>query len=129
MIQRLKNQRGMSLIEILIVLGIIAGIMGAILNKVFSAGDKANIKQAQTEIKTLAGYIKLYKQEKGEYPTGDQGLQALVDTGYMEEVPQDPWKNDYVYESPGSHGNKFELYSEGPDDSKEEDNINSWKSE
>jgi general secretion pathway protein G len=119
----------MSLIEILIVLGIIAGIMGAILNKVFSAGDKANIKQAQTEIKTLAGYIKLYKQEKGEYPTGDQGLQALVDTGYMEEVPQDPWKNDYVYESPGSHGNKFELYSEGPDDSKEEDNINSWKSE
>lgn len=121
--RRLKDQQGMSLIEILIVLGIIAASMAAILNTVFSSGDKAKVKQAQVEIGKLSGFVKLYKQDTGKYPTGDQGLEVLVEAGFMEEVPQDPWKNDYVYESPSSSGKKYDICSEGPDDESEEDNI------
>ena len=96
--RRLRNQQGMSLIEILIVLGIIAASMAAILNTVFSSGDKAKVKQAETEIEKMGGFVKLYKQDNGKYPTNDQGLEALVEAGYMESVPQDPWKNDFTYE-------------------------------
>jgi general secretion pathway protein G len=120
---RLRNQQGMSLIEILIVLGIIAASMAAILNTVFTSGDKAKIKQAETEIAKLTGFVKLYKQDTGKYPTGDQGLDAIKEAGFMEDVPLDPWKNEYIYESPGSSGKKFDICSEGPDDETEEDNI------
>lgn len=127
--RRLRNEKGMSLIEILIVLGIIAAAMAAILNTVFSSGDKAKIKQAEAEIGKLSGFVKLLKQDTGKYPTTDQGIEALVEAGYMEEVPVDPWKNAYTYESPGSHGKKFEICSEGPDEEKEEDNICNYKKE
>lgn len=123
LIKRLRNQKGMSLIEILIVLGIIAASMAAILNTVFSSGDKAKVKQAETEIGKLSGFIKLYKQDNGKYPATEEGLEALVEAGYMEEVPQDPWKNDFIYESPAASGKKFDICSEGPDDESEEDNI------
>jgi len=128
-IRRLRNQKGMSLIEILIVLGIIAGAMAAILNTVFSSGDKAKVKQTETEIGKLSGFVKLYKQDTGKYPTSDQGLEVLVDAGFMEEVPTDPWRNEYVYESPGSHGKKFEICSDGIDEDDEVDDICNYKKE
>ena len=124
---RLKNQKGMSLIEILVVLGIIAVVVGGILNAVIPQGDRAKKRTAETAIKQMVGYIKQYKQDKGTYPASDQGLQALVDDGFFDEIPMDPWGNPYVYELPGSHGGKFEIYSEGPDENDEDDNIGSWK--
>lgn len=122
-----KNEKGMSLIEILIVLSIIAGAMAAILSTVFKGADKAKIDQTKAEIGKLSGYVKLYKMDHGKYPTSDEGLQALVDGGFMEEVPLDPWKTEYMYESPGSHGKKFEICSEGPDEDTTDDNICSYK--
>jgi len=112
----------MSLIEILIVLGIIAAAMAAILNTVFTSGNEAKKKQADAEINKLAGFIKLYKQDEGKYPTSDEGLEAIVGK-YIEEVPLDPWKNEYIYESPSSSGKKFDICSPGPDDETEDDDI------
>ena len=126
MLQRIRNSRGMSLIEILIVLGIIAGAMGVIINRVITSGEQANVEQTQNEIKALVGYVKLYKQKTGKYPTTDQGLGALVEAGYYDSAPVDAWKTEFHYESPGSHGNKFEIWSDGSDPDKDEDNINSW---
>lgn len=114
-LRRIKNQKGMSLIEIMIVLGIIAAATTAIMSTVFKNQDLANIDQAKAEITKMAGFVKLYKQKSGKYPTTDEGLQALVDAGYMEEVPMDPWKNPYNYASPGSGGQKFEICSDGPE--------------
>jgi general secretion pathway protein G len=127
MLRSLKNQKGMSLIEILVVLGIIAVVVGGILNAVIPQGERANKKTAETDIKKLVGYIKQYKQDKGDYPTTDEGLDALVEDGFFSELPNDPWGNPYAYEIPGSHGDKFEVYSEGPDEDDENDNIGSWK--
>jgi general secretion pathway protein G len=123
----LKNQSGMSLIEILIVLSIIAGAMAAIFTTVFSSADKAKIDQAKAEITKLSGYVKLYKMDTGKYPTTEEGLDAVADAGFMEEVPADPWKSDYEYESPGSHGKKFEICSLGPDEDDDVDDICNYK--
>ncbi len=123
----LKNQRGMSLIEIMVVLGIIGVVVGGILNVVIPQGERASRKTAEADIARMVGYVKQYKQDKGEYPSSDQGLEALVEEGFFDELPLDPWKNPYNYESPGSRGHKFEIWSEGPDEDTEEDNINSWK--
>ncbi len=120
---------GMSLIEILIVLGIIAGASAAIMNAVFTKADKARIQQAKTQIAALAGDIKQYKLEKGNYPGTEEGLDVLVDSGYLEEVPMDPWNTEFMYEYPGTHGKKFEICSDGPDEDTEDDDICNYKTD
>lgn len=121
--KRLKNEKGMSLIEIMIVLGIIAAASAAIFSSVFTGADKAKAKQAEAEINKISGFVRIYKQETGKYPTTDQGLAALVESGYLEEAPVDPWKTEYTYESPGSNGQKYMICSEGADEESEDDNI------
>lgn len=127
LIKKLKNEKGMTLIEILIVLSIIAGAMAAIFATVFSGADKAKTDQAKAEIGKIASYIKLYKMDHGNYPSADEGLSALVTGGFMEEVPVDPWKSDYIYEVPGTHGKKFEICSPGPDEDDPSDDICNYK--
>ena len=119
----------MTLIEILIVLGIIAGASAAILKVVFNRAERANVKQAEAQIATIEGEIKLFKQEKGNYPTTDEGIAALVDAGSLDETPLDPWGNEYTYEAPGTHGKKFEICSGGPDEDIEDDDICNYKNE
>ncbi|MBU0505059.1 MAG: type II secretion system protein GspG [bacterium] len=127
MMKTLQNSKGMSLMEILVVLGIIAGATAAIVGAVSSKADKARIKQAETEISGYVGDIKQYKIDERKYPSTDEGLEALVDAGFREEIRADPWGNDYTYESPGSHGKKFEICSDGPDEETEEDDICNYK--
>ena len=91
--------------------------------------------------------IRLYKLDNGSYPSTEQGLQALVEPpqvgelpkawregGYLEKgkVPKDPWDNEYIYLSPGIHG-EYDLMSYGADgqpggEDKNKD-INSWELE
>lgn len=127
--KRLVNQIGMSLLEVIIAIGIVGTVGGYIVSKVMQSAEKADIKQAQSQINDLVANVKLYKREKKEYPTTDQGLQVLVDADIIEEVPQDPWGADYNYESPGSHGDsKFEVWSNGPDEEDgTDDDVVSWK--
>lgn len=125
----MKSQLGMSLLEIIIAIGIVGAVGGYIVTKVFQQSQRADTKQAQAQLNDLVANVKLYKREKKEYPTSDQGLTALVDAGIIEEVPTDPWGADYNYASPGSHGeDKFEIWSNGADEQEDtEDDVVSWK--
>jgi len=80
--------------------------------------------------------LQLYKAENSNYPSTDQGLEALVEQPsgepavknwrrYLEQKPVDPWGNDYNYLSPGANGD-FDIFSFGDDGVKSEDDINSW---
>ena len=85
---------------------------------------KANVGAAKTQIKLIEDALTGYRLDIGSYPTGDAGLQSLVENSDNNEkwngpyikpaVPKDPWGNDYVYTCPGEHGD-YDLVCYGAD--------------
>ena len=138
---------GFTLIELLVViviLGILVGIVGV---RIMGEPEKAKRTKAQVQIAYMETALKLYKLDNGYYPTTEQGLQALVEPptvgqlpkawregGYLEKgkVPKDPWGNEYVYLSPGIHGD-LDLISYGTDGEPggegNDADINNWELE
>lgn len=110
---RMMNQRGMTLIEIMIVIAIIAGLMAVMGNQAVKYLNDSKVKQAKIQIKNVSQSLEAYNLDCNSYPSTDQGLQALVQNpgaetcpnwrpdGYEKKVPQDPWGAKYVYESDG----------------------------
>jgi general secretion pathway protein G len=111
----------LTLIEILVVvtiLGIIAGIIGI---NVVNALDDAKRDTARVQLKNISDALELYKIKFSRYPTTAEGLIALAKPPenkkpLMENIPKDPWGNDYIFVSPGQKSpSKFDLQSKGPD--------------
>ncbi len=125
----LKNSgkhRGFTLIEIMVVV-VILGILAAIVvPKIMDRPDAARITKAKQDIRTLEGALNLYKLDNYNYPSTDEGLEALTqkpansaawkDGGYIDRLPQDPWGKPYQYLSPGVQGN-IDIYTQGADNS------------
>ena len=123
----MKNQRGFTLIEIMVVV-VILGILAAIVvPRLLNEPEKARRTSAATQIRSLEEALGMFKLENGFYPSTEQGLQALVekpsvgripthykDGGYIRKIPLDPWGQQYRYLNPGVHGD-FDLFSYGPD--------------
>ena len=141
------NQRGFTLIELMVVIVILGILAGLIVPRIMGRPEQAKRLKARMQIESIGTALKLYKLDNGSYPSTEQGLQALVEQpsagnipknwrkgGYLEKgkVPQDPWGNEFVYLSPGIHDD-FDLISYGADGSSggEEKNadVNSWESE
>lgn len=121
------HQKGFSLLEIMVVL-VIMGIMAALVGpQLLGNVDKARLQQLAADMKTLETTLKMYRLDNFVYPSSEQGLQALVTKpdidpvpknwkrdGYIDRLPKDPWGNEYMYVSPGEHGD-FDIYSLGAD--------------
>ena len=132
-----KNKsQGFTLLEVMVVVVIIAIMAAAIGPKLLGNIEKASISRASTDIKSISSQLELYKAENYQYPSTDQGLEALVNKPsgdptpknwrqYLNETPLDPWENPYKYLSPGSHGD-FDIYSFGPDGIQSDDDIGNW---
>jgi len=145
----LKNSdcRGFTLIELMVVIVILGILAGLIIPRIMGRPEEAKRLKANLQIESLETALKLYKLDNGMYPDTEQGLQALVEEpeagtlpknwrkgGYLEKgrVPKDPWGNEFVYLSPGVHG-EYDIISYGADgvsggDEKNKD-INSWETE
>ncbi len=122
----LKSQSGFSLIELMIVIGILGLLIGLVGPKLISSFDKAKVGTTQVQMKQLATTLKNYRLDCGSYPTTDQGLDALVTKstagadcknyapgGYVEKkLPKDAFDGDFLY---NSDGNTFEIKSLGSD--------------
>lgn len=104
---------GFTLIELLVVMVIIGLLASLVGPKLFGHVDKARQKDAQAQIELLGQALDLYRLEHHRYPTSDEGLQ-VVRSYLKKDVPKDPWGNDYVYKSPGVHG-EYDLISYGAD--------------
>ncbi len=138
-------QKGFTLIEIMVVITILSLLAVLVAPRLVGRTDDARIVAAQVQIKNIEEGLHLYKLDNGVYPSTEQGLEALVrqptvgelpkrwrEGGYLPKVPQDPWSRDYVYLSPGTHGD-YDLISYGADgeaggDKKNAD-IESWNLE
>ena len=136
-----KAAAGFTLLELLVVLGIIALLAGIVGPQVMKHMGASKTKTARVQIEDLSAALNMYKLENGRYPTTEQGLAALVEKPadskrwngpYLSKarVPKDPWQQDYHYVSPGQHGG-FDLYSLGADNKPggegEDQDINSWE--
>jgi general secretion pathway protein G len=124
---KMQNQKGFSLLEIMVVL-VIMGILAALVGpQLLGNVDKARLQQLSADMKTLETTLKMYRLDNFVYPSTEQGLQSLVERpdidpvpknwkkdGYIDRLPKDPWGNDYLYVSPGEHGD-FDIYSLGAD--------------
>lgn len=137
----LRRHRGFTLLELLVVLGIIAMLAGIVGPQVMKHMGASKTKAARVQIEDLAASLDMYKLDEGRYPTSQQGLAALVERPadakrwngpYLrkDKIPQDPWNQDYHYVFPGQHG-KFDLFSFGADEKEggegEDQDINSWE--
>ncbi len=118
---------GVTLIEMMVVLVIIAMVAAVVVPNVIGRPDEARVAVARTDIRAIGSALELYRLDNRDYPTSAQGLEALVTRpiappqpanwsadGYLEAVPVDPWGNAYIYRSPGADGG-FELVSLGSD--------------
>ena len=121
------RRAGFTLLEMVIVLGIIAMIMGGAIFAMKGIAKGAKPTQAKADINALHSAIEMYKLNKGHYPSTQEGLKALVTAKLMSKIPLDPWDRDYIYRFPGSiDKNEPEIISLGEDGMEHtDDDINS----
>ena len=121
-----RASRGMTLIEILVVLAIIGLIVGGVSVMAFNQFDKAKLDQAGNEVRQLQTQCQMYMmQQQGKCPKTTQDLKAA---GILNRAKKDPWGNDYDITCPGQH-DKCDIASSGPDGAaNSEDDITSWQS-
>ncbi|WP_339615949.1 type II secretion system major pseudopilin GspG [uncultured Gilvimarinus sp.] len=120
-----KRQAGFTLVELLVVLAIIGLLAGLVGPKVLNQLGGAKTDTAGVQIRDFEQALEIYMLDTGKFPTTEQGLEALVqnpgsvagwDGPYLRrnELPQDPWNNDYQYKFPGENG-EFDVLSYGAD--------------
>lgn len=124
----LRSQSGITLIEILVVLAIMALLATLVTTRVTGRLAEAKVNTAKTQMKTFQQALELYKADHDEYPTTEQGLDALVNKptagnipenyppdGYLtkKKIPQDPWNRNYIYIS--EDGQKYTILTHGSD--------------
>ena len=123
----MTNQRGFSLIEILVVLVIMGLLISVVAPTVLNSADDARIQKVRADFKSIETALKIYRLDNYVYPTTEQGLIALVERstlapeprnfkqgGYLSEVPRDPWGREYLYLAPGEYG-EVDIYTLGAD--------------
>ncbi len=116
------NQKGMTLIEIMIVMAILGGLITILANTVMGNLKKAKVKQAKIQISEYGKALDMYFTDCNQYPTTEEGLNALLTAPssctnwgpdpYLKKVNKDPWGGDFTYESTG---NNYILRSLGSD--------------
>ena len=122
------RSQGFTLIEIIVVVVIIATLAAMVAPNVMKRTDDAKLARVASDLRAIEASLNLYKLDNFNYPTTEQGLQALVTKptgnpepknwkqgGYLRNVPEDPWGNEYQFLSPGASGGDFDLYSFGAD--------------
>jgi general secretion pathway protein G len=153
-----SRQAAFTLVELLIVLGILVMIMAFVAPRVLRSGEKADINLTKVQIGGFKRILTDYHLDMKSYPTTEQGLEALFRRpddldeskadrwdgpyGDGESAPKDPWGNPYQYEWPSTHGDQMgdtdegsgrefpDIWSFGPDgEDGTEDDICNWKKE
>ena len=124
MTMKQRNQRGFTLIEIMVVMVILGLLVAVVAPNIMGRSDQAKVTIAKTQMRNVANALDMYRLDNGHYPSTQQGLEALVNRpsgspepnnwnpdGYLDAVPEDPWGNEYQYINLGS--SDYDLFSYG----------------
>lgn len=131
---RRKTQNAFTLVELLLVIVIIAGLAAMIMPRLAGRSEQAKIAIAKTDvISNVPSALDLYELDNGKYPSNLQAL--LANPGglnswkgpYIRRKPIDPWGNTYQYRYPSTHGKDYDLYSLGPDGVEGNDDVTNWE--
>jgi general secretion pathway protein G len=122
-----RKQQGFTLLEIMIVVGIIVILLGLAISKLGNPTGFAKQTAVRADVQAIGTQLQLYESMNGFFPATGQGLQALVTQAstdprptrwyqFFKQVPKDPWGSDYIYRCPGQkNSGGYDLYSAGPD--------------
>lgn len=130
------QQRGFTLIEVMVVVVILGILAALVVPKIMGRPDEARVIKARQDVQAIEAALNLYRLDNHAYPSTDQGLQALVEKpsgepaapnwkagGYLDRVPQDPWGRPYQYLNPGLHG-EVDIWSYGADGQEGGEGVN-----
>lgn len=137
--QHKSKQAGFTLLEVMVVIVILGILASMVVPNLMGSQEKANLQKAVSDVTALETALKMYKLDNYNYPTTEQGIDALVnktdiepiprkfpEEGYVPRLPKDPWGNDYQLLNPGEHG-KLDVFSMGPDgEVGTDDDIGNW---
>lgn len=122
---RVSGSRGFTLLELLVVILIIGLLTGIVGPRLMSQVARSEATAAKAQIDAFDKALQAYRIDTGRFPSGGQGLQALVNRPADEPrwrgpylkgaVPHDPWGQPYQYRVPGSQGRDYDLLSLGKD--------------
>jgi general secretion pathway protein G len=118
-------EAGFTMVELLVVLGILVLIAAIAVPTTLSYLDRAKGETARVAMDGISTALDLYRLDVGRYPTEDEGLIALVEPApgaggwngpYLKKrsMLEDPWGVVYRYRMPGQHG-AYDLYTLGAD--------------
>lgn len=120
----IRQARGFTLVEIMVVVAIIGLLAVMVVPQVFEQFGSAQEKRIAADIRQIESQLKLYRLDAFSYPSTAEGLQALVTQPsnvrnwrgpYIEVLPEDPWGQEYRYANPGTHGREIEVFTYGAD--------------
>lgn len=134
-----KKQGGFTLLEVMVVIVILGILASMVVPNLMGSQERANVQKAVSDINALETSLSMYKMDNYNYPTTEQGMEALVEEteieplprrfpegGYVKRLPNDPWGNEYQLLNPGENGN-IDIFSMGPDgEAGTEDDIGNW---
>jgi general secretion pathway protein G len=140
--RRRRTQAGLTLIEMLVVVTIIAVFAAVVGPRVLQRADVAKKTAVRQQINSFNTALGAYKLDTSLFPSNEQGLKALREkpegvNGWQgpylpQELPTDPWGRPYVYKYPGEHGDEPDILSYGadgqPGGADMNEDIVSWKS-
>ena len=135
----MKKAQGFTLLEVMVVIVILGILASMVVPNLMGSQERANMQKAVSDVTALETSLSLYKMDNYDYPTTEQGLEALVEQsdvepeprrfpedGYIKRLPKDPWGNEYVLLNPGEQG-KMDVFSVVPDgEAGTEDDIGNW---
>jgi general secretion pathway protein G len=121
----MNRQSGFTLIEIMVVVVVIALLGAIIAPTIFNKVQQAQDTRIAQDVRTIESALKFYRLDNYRFPTGAQGLQALLEAPqgennwkgpYLESMPLDPWGSQYRYANPGRHGKEIDIFTFGADE-------------
>jgi general secretion pathway protein G len=116
-VRHLAHSAGFTLIEIMLVVGIITVLMGSAIYMLTGNLEFAKEQRARGDLQAIITQVRMWEMKNGGVPLSESdGLKALVGTGKgFEELPKDPWGKEYIYKFNPKSPKGFIVYSMGPD--------------